>query len=87
LQAAWTAAIAIVEPVRPSLRSPPPSLSDRTQRSLPAATSLASQAGVTALSRPEKPPMPATSACEAMIAAAAVDWLETASVPPPLALM
>src|SRR3954468_11736150 len=31
--------------------------------------------------------MPATSAPVAMIAAAAVDWLETASVPPPLALM
>ena len=31
--------------------------------------------------------MPAMSASEAMIAAAAVDWLETASVPPPLALM
>ena len=47
----------------------------------------ASQARLTSLSRPEKPPRPAMSASEAMIAAAAVDWLETASVPPPLALM
>ena len=32
---------------------------------------------------PEKPPMPATLAPLAMIAEAALDWLDTAIVPPP----
>ena len=52
--------------------------SSRTQRILPAATSLASQDTLTSLSRPEKPPMPATFALLRMIAEAALDWLETA---------
>ncbi len=57
--------------------------SPRTQRILPAATSLASQETLTSLSRPENPPIPATFACSWMIADAAIDWLDTAIVPPP----
>ena len=34
---------------------------------------------------PEKPPIPATAAPLAMIAEAALDWLDTATVPPPCA--
>ena len=41
---------------------PPPPASARTQRILPARDLLASQVGVTSLSRPEKPPRPATFA-------------------------
>ena len=54
-----------------------------TQRRRPDETSMASHWGVTELSRPEKPPSPATSAFEEMIAAAALLWLETPTVPPP----
>jgi hypothetical protein len=52
-------------------------------RMRPLATASASQSVVTWLSRPEKPPMPATFAPDWMIEAAAPDWLETAMVPPP----
>jgi hypothetical protein len=40
---------------------------------------------VTWLSRPEKPPMPATPAPEAISSLSAPVWLETAIVPPPWA--
>ena len=49
----------------------------------PEATSLASHVIEGSLSCPVKPPIPATLALLAMIAAAALDWLETAIVPPP----
>ena len=71
--------------MRLSWGRPPPLASAITQRTWPAATSSASQVAVTWLSRPEKPPMPATSAPEERIAPAAPDWLETATVPPPCA--
>ena len=52
------------------------------------ATRSASQAAVTWLSRPEKPPIATTSAPDSMIVVEAPPfWLETASVPPPWALM
>ena len=57
-----------------------------TQRRWPPRTSDAIQVAVTELSRPEKPPSPATSALEDTIAAAALLWLETPIVPPPWAL-
>ena len=47
---------------------------------------MATQLAVTELSRPEKPPIPATFASEERITLAAVLWLETAMVPPPWAL-
>src|SRR5689334_9498696 len=53
----------------------------------PALISCASQATLTLLSRPEKPPMPATRASLATIAEDALDWLATASVPPPCTRM
>jgi hypothetical protein len=68
----WTALIAVWLPVRVSpgkLR--PPLESTRTQRSRPARTSAASQDVVTELSRPEKPPIPATLAPLETIADAA----------------
>jgi hypothetical protein len=49
----------------------------------PDATSSASQEIDGSLSWPVKPPIPATFESSAMIAQAAFDWLETASVPPP----
>ena len=78
-----TAAITAVAPTRPSLRIPNPLASASTQRILPSRTSWASHAVVTWLSRPEKPPMPTTSRSPSTSAEAAVDWLDTASVPPP----
>ncbi len=60
-----------------------PLSSSSTQRILPLRTSWASHERVTSDSRPEKPPMPTTFAPRSMIASAAPDWLETASVPPP----
>jgi hypothetical protein len=54
-----------------------------TQRTRPLRTASASHAVLTWLSRPEKPPMPATSAPDWMIVPAAPDWLETAIAPPP----
>jgi hypothetical protein len=66
-----TAAIARLAPVRASWGSPPPPLSAITQGTLPACTASASQAAVTSLSRPEKPPMPATFASLERIAPAA----------------
>ncbi len=51
----------------------------------PSRTASASHSTLTSLSRPEKPPMPATFASEAMIEADAPGWLETAIVPPPCA--
>jgi hypothetical protein len=53
------------------------------QRSRPARTSVAIQAAVTELSRPENPPSPATSAFSERIADAALLWLSTPTVPPP----
>ncbi len=79
-----TAAIRALDPMRAS-RIPPPCPSVSTQRTRPPATALASQLAETSLSRPEKPPSPATSAPEAMTALAAPCWLETATVPPPCA--
>ena len=62
----------VCEPVRPSCGPPMPVLpSASTQRMRPSATACFSQATLTSLSRPEKPPMPATSAPESMIAEAA----------------
>src|SRR6476646_5689642 len=84
------AAIAAREPARvsPRRRGPAPvAPSPSTHRMVPARTSCASQDTLTWLSRPEKPPMPATAAFWEMIAAAALVWLETASVPPPWVLM
>ncbi len=52
----------------------------------PSATACFSQATLTSDSRPEKPPMPATSAPDSMIAEAAPCWLDTPIVPPPWAL-
>ena len=72
-------------PVRPSCGPGAAAASVRTQRILPVATASASHVALTSLSRPEKPPSAATSA-PAMTCAAAPDWLETAIVPPPLAL-
>jgi hypothetical protein len=69
-----------VSPGRPGL---PAVASTSTQRILPLRTSCASHEVLTSLSRPENPPMPATFAFFSMIAAAALDWLETAIVPPP----
>ena len=83
VQAWLTAAIARRAPVRSSWGSPPPLLSAITQRTLPALTASASQLAVTSLSRPEKPPMPATFASVERIALAPPDWLGTAIVPPP----
>ena len=80
-----TASITVVEPVRPSRPKPPPEPSVSTQRILPARTASASQATLTSLSRPEKPPSAATSAPDSMIVAEAPCWLETAIVPPPWA--
>ena len=86
-QARATALMAVFEPVRvsPGRRPPPlrPPCSPTTQRILPALTACASHAALTSLSRPEKPPIPATLASFRMIAAAALDWLDTAIVPPP----
>jgi len=65
--------------VRPSFRRAP-------QRIAPVADAWASQLALTSLSRPEKPPMPATLAPLAMIAEAALDWLDTAIVPLPCRL-
>jgi hypothetical protein len=62
-------------PVRVSPGSPPPPVwvpSTITQRRRPAATSWAIQVALTELSRPEKPPRPATSAFELTMAAAAL---------------
>lgn len=87
LQVAATAAIADALPVRVSPPTPGcaavPSVS--TQRTLPLRTASASHAVDTVLSRPEKPPMPATFS---PLAAnwAAPDWLSIATVPPPFAL-
>ena len=60
--------------------------STSTQRILPSATARCSHSTETSDSRPEKPPMPATSAPDSMMAEDAPDWLETPIVPPPLAL-
>src|SRR5438270_2619378 len=83
-----TALSAALDPARvsPGSRPKPPAIavcSPTTQRTCPAATSCASQATPTLLSRPEKPPIPATLASLEMIAVAALDWLATATVPPP----
>jgi hypothetical protein len=68
-----TTFMAVWLPVRVSPGSPPPWLSSTiTQRRRPAATSWAIQDALTELSRPEKPPSPATSAFELTIAAAAL---------------
>src|SRR3954451_19913686 len=88
--AAAAAAIAARDPARESPASRGPAgepWSPRTQRILPARTSCASHPTLTWLSRPENPPMPATAAFREMIAAAALVWLDTASVPPPWVLM
>ena len=49
----------------------------------PSLTACASHAGLMSLSRPEKPPIPATFAPPLMIADDAPLWLDTAIVPPP----
>jgi hypothetical protein len=68
-----TTFMAVWLPVRVSPGNPPPWVwSTITQRRRPAATSCAIQVAVTELSRPEKPPRPATSALELRIAAAAL---------------
>jgi hypothetical protein len=84
-QALATARIADLAPARVSPGAPalPDVDSASTQRMRPARTSPSSHAMLTSVSRPEKPPIPATFACFSMIAAAALDWLETAIVPPP----
>ena len=62
VQVCATAFIAVVLPVRPSLPpKPPPVPSVTTQRIFPERTASASQVRLTSLSRPEKPPIPATS--------------------------
>ena len=78
-------------PARPGGAAPAPPPLDpplplSTQRICPERTSKASQAAVVSLSRPEKPPIPATS-LPAVTSAAASDWLATASVPPPWAVV
>jgi predicted NAD/FAD-dependent oxidoreductase len=85
LQALATARIAARAPARVSPGTPclPAMASTSTQRMPPARTSCASHEVLTWLSRPEKPPIPATLAWFSTIAAAALDWLETAIVPPP----
>ena len=87
------AAIATLEPLRVSpgnlpapTPAPAPLWPASTQRILPAATSSASHEMLTVLSRPEKPPIPATLASLPIIAEAALDWLATAIVPPPCCL-
>ena len=88
-QALATAVIAAFEPARVSPGRPGPLAcvcSPSTQRIEPERTSCASHATLTSLSRPEKPPIPATFASLEMIAVAALDWLDTAIVPPPCAL-
>ncbi len=85
-QAFATAAMAAVEPALPSAGIRPLDAPPTTQRILRVRISWASQETLTLLSRPEKPPIPATSASLLMIAEAAPDWLETAIVPPPCAL-
>jgi hypothetical protein len=84
-QAPASARIADLAPTRLSPGAPalPAVDSASTQRMRPARTSACSQETLTSLSRPEKPPIPATSTCFSMMAAAALDWLETAIVPPP----
>jgi hypothetical protein len=80
LSAAWL-------PVRVSpARRIPWLASAMIQRKRPERTSDASQLTVTELSRPEKPPSPATFELVVRIAAAALLWLETPIVPPPCAL-
>jgi hypothetical protein len=87
LQVAATAAMARLEPTRPSRPGPRPDASlVSTQRTRPDCTAFASQLTLTWLSRPEKPPIPATSAPLEMIWVAAPCWLETAIVPPPCLL-
>src|SRR3954454_1333694 len=87
LPACWTAAITVLAPTRPSAPGPPiPPLSTRTQRILPSRTASASHCTLTSLSRPEKPPIPATFAPLEMIDCEAPCWLETPIVPPPWAL-
>jgi hypothetical protein len=51
----------------------------------PCSTASASHATLTWLSRPENPPIAATSVPPAMSCPAAPDWLDTAIVPPPCA--
>jgi hypothetical protein len=72
-------------PIRPSCGIAPLWPSATTQRIWPRSTASASHSTLTRLSRPEKPPMAATSAPPAMSWPAAPDWLETAIVPPPFA--
>ena len=84
-QAALAAAIAAALPLRPSSRMPPVPESASTQRTAPLRTASASQLTLTSLSRPEKPPSATTPVVPERIACAALDWLEKAIVPPPLA--
>src|SRR5205807_3448845 len=79
-----TAVMARLAPTRPSPPGPPdPDSLASTQRTRPDCTAFASQPMLTSLSRPEKPPIPATSAPLEMIWLAAPVWLDTAIVPPP----
>jgi len=71
-----------VSPRKPSVLWP---VSAITQRIRPVRTSIAIHDAGTELSRPEKPPRPATSAFCVMIASAAELWLETPIAPPPWA--
>ena len=88
MQAFATAVMTALEPARPSPPMPPPICPPvRTQEMFPWRTSSANQATLGSLSRPEKPPMPATSAPDSMIACDAPDWLATATVPPPWAVV
>src|SRR2546429_1718999 len=76
--------MSLLAPTRPSWKPPLfPSVS--TQRMRPLCTAWASHFTLTSLSRPEKPPMPATLVPDVMIEAAAPSWLDTATVPPPCA--
>ena len=68
-------------PAKPPPKPPP--VSATIHRSRPVRTSIASHAGLTELSAPEKPPIPATFVSPATIAAAALLWLSTPTVPPP----
>jgi len=68
VQALSTALIAAFEPARPSAGIRAVEFSASTQRIFCELTSWASHGMLTALSRPEKPPIPATSASLEMIA-------------------